>query len=238
MTPIVRPWTKSLKLLLVMFMAAWSVAASPAFAQKMNSGWYWPTGSSNSCGFLGWRGHNSPTHPYHLAQDMCNALGNPVYSIGPGMVIYSRTDASGYGPNHARGGALIARHQASDGTWFTALYGHLTRPHATGAISAGEIIGYSNAWSPPHVHFAIHPGFDPEPANPWRGYTNSTSSTYGFTDPIPFLNAHPAQSVEPVQVTDLFEKNSNGQHSITCSTITVYRRGYWYDRVTWRQPCT
>jgi len=72
------------------------------------------------------------------------------------------------------------------------VYGHLDNPHGIGSVYAGEIIGYSNAFSPPHLHFAVHPGYDPEPTNPWRGYTDDTNNTYGFTDPIPFLAAHPA----------------------------------------------
>lgn len=155
------------------------------------SGWFLPTGSNNFCGYFGWLGYSSSFGGYHLAQDMCNPQGAPVYSIGDGDVIYSRTDVGSYGPGDSRGGALVARYRAADGTWFTALYGHLNNPHGTGHVSAGEVIGFSNAYSPPHVHFAVHPGFDPEPDNPWRGYTSNRSVTYGFTDPISFLNAHP-----------------------------------------------
>jgi hypothetical protein len=163
----------------------------------MDSGWYWPTGASmdhvDFCGYLGWLKFNSPSYPWHLAQDMCNGSkeGNPVYSIGDGEVILSRTDVGSYGPNYTKGGALIARYRSADGTSFTALYGHLTQPRGIGPVSAGEIIGYSNAWNPPHVHFAIHPGYSLEPNNPWRGYTDNRSETYGFTNPIPFLTAHP-----------------------------------------------
>jgi hypothetical protein len=168
--------------------------SSSSSLSTMPSGWYWPTGSSNFCGYLGWLGYNSSYGGYHLAQDMCNPQGNPVYSIGDGDVILSRTDVSGYGPGDTPGGALVARYQASDGTWFTALYGHLNSPHAVGHVPAGDVIGYSNAYNPPHCHFGIHPGYDPEPNDPWRGYTSSTSNVYGFTDPIPFLNAHPPGS--------------------------------------------
>lgn len=164
---------------------------TPAGPATLSSGWVLPTGSTNFCGYFGWLRYNSSFGGYHLAQDMCNPLGAPVYSIGDGEVIYSRTDVSGYGPNDGRGGALIARYRAADGTWFTVLYGHLNSPRGTGQVSVGEVIGYSNAYNPPHVHFAVHPGFDPEPTNPWRGYTDNNSFTYGFTDPIPFLNAHP-----------------------------------------------
>ncbi len=179
------------------YRALTEAASAGANAGTMPSGWYWPTGAGfdhvSFCNYLGWLGYNSPAYPWHLAQDMCNgnSSGNPVYSIGEGDIILSRSDVSGYGPGYTNGGALVARYQAADGMWFTVLYGHLNDPHAVGHVSAGEILGYSNAWNPPHVHFAIHPGFDPEPNNPWRGYTANRSTTYGFTDPIPFLNAHP-----------------------------------------------
>lgn len=217
-----RRMIETLKFLLIL-MAAWSFAIQPAFAQRMNSGWYWPTGSSNVCGYLGWLGYNSPTYPYHLAQDMCNPRGNPVYSIGSGTVIYSRTDAGGYGQGYIDGGALVARYQAADGTWFTALYGHLDSPHSPGPVAAGEILGYSNAFSPPHLHFGIHPGFDPELANPWRGYTSSTSNTYGFTDPILFLNAHPLTISDPL-ITAL----ANSTQPVRWFYIMNHNTGAWY----------
>ncbi|MEN6642723.1 MAG: peptidoglycan DD-metalloendopeptidase family protein, partial [Armatimonadia bacterium] len=165
------------------------LTAGQAIALDSINGWIAPTGSNDYGGYLGWLGYVSGTG-YHLAQDMQNGNGSPVYAIGDGEVILSRTDVGGYGPGWTKGGALVARFQASDGNWFTALYGHLNSPHGAGSVAAGEVLGYSNAWSPPHLHFGIHPGYDPEPTNPWRGYTSSKTVLYGFTDPIAFLNAH------------------------------------------------
>jgi murein DD-endopeptidase MepM/ murein hydrolase activator NlpD len=155
-------------------------------------GWLWPTGSNNFCGYLGWLCYNSDFHGFHLAQDMCNPRTNPVYSISDGEVVLSRTDVGGYGPNNTPGGAVVVRYQAADGTWFTVLYGHLDSPHPAGHIGKGDPVGYTNGISPSHVHVGIHPGHDPEPTNPWRGYTSAASQTYGFVDPVPFLVAHPA----------------------------------------------
>lgn len=160
-----------------------------ASAQTMSSNWYWPTGKSDFGGYLGWLGYNSGWG-YHLAQDMKNDAGTAVYALGDGEVISSGLH-SGYGPNGTSGGALIARFKAGDGSWFVALYGHLADWHGAGAVSAGEVLGHLNTYSPPHLHFGVRPGYDPEPTNPWRGYTTSTSNTYGFVDPIPYLNAHP-----------------------------------------------
>jgi hypothetical protein len=164
----------------------------------MSSNWYWPTGKSDFGGYLGWLGYNSGWG-YHLAQDMKNDAGTKVYALGDGEVISSGLH-SGYGPNGTSGGALIARFKAGDGSWFVALYGHLADWHGAGAVSAGEVLGHLNTYSPPHLHFGIRPGYDPEPTNPWRGYTTSTSNTYGFVDPIPYLNTHPRGEAPAIEL--------------------------------------
>lgn len=173
-------------------------AATHSVAQQtMPSGWVWPTGSSNSCSYLGWLG--VPTSgPYagqfHLAQDMCRDLGQPIYAIGDGEVIVSNTAVTGYGPGGGSGGAVVVRHQAADGTWFTALYGHLDSPRALGPVGAGDSLGVANAYSLPHLHFAISPGFELN-SNPFKGYTSVISNTYGYVDPLPFLALHPRASL-------------------------------------------
>lgn len=195
---------------LAVFLAALALCTAPteSLAAKMPEGWYWPTGAQSDstqswpqgiCAYLGWMGWNSAFGGYHLAKDMCNPAGSPVYAIGDGEVIQSSTTVGGYGPNGTAGGAVIVRHRAADGQWFTALYGHLDLPHGLGPISAGQIIGYSNTWSPPHVHLGIHPGYDLAPGNFWRGYTSDPGNTYGFVDPIPFLKSHP--NTNDTQVT-------------------------------------
>jgi Peptidase family M23 len=182
----------------------------------MPSGWYWPTGQGTGepfCDYLRWLNTN-PAFPggFHLAQDMCNpptgtaVVGYPVYSIGDGDVVLSNPSVPGYGPNGTAGGAIVVRHRAADGTWFTALYGHLDSLHAVGAVMAGQPIGISNAWNPPHVHFGIHLGFDIAAPEPYRGYTYDSNCAvtpascerWGFTDPMPFLLAHPTSAIPAV----------------------------------------
>jgi len=174
-----------------------------ANAQTMSSGWYWPTEQGNSVLF-GWLQQNPNFgNKYHLAIDLRNNANRPVYSIGDGVILYSE-EHNGYGCNgDCKGGTVLARYQAADGTWFTVLYGHLDNYRGTGTVSAQEVIGYSLPdWNPPHLHFAVHPGYDPV-SNWYAGYTPSTSQLYGFTDPLPFLNAHPRTVVDPCAGLDL-----------------------------------
>ena len=154
------------------------------------NGWLYPAGSSNYL-YLSWLCYNSAFSGYHLAQDMANPQGDPVYAVDSGDVIYSSPCVGGYGgpSGGSCGGALVIRHRAKDGTWFTALYGHLDSPHPIGHVYFGDIIGYSNNWNPPHVHFGVRLGPDVADANPYRGYTPSTSSLFGFTKPVDSSNS-------------------------------------------------
>ena len=154
------------------------------------NGWLYPAGSSNYQ-YLSWLCYNSAFSGYHLAQDMANPQGDPVYAVDSGDVIYSSSCVGGYGgPSGGTcGGALVIRHRAKDGTWFTALYGHLNSPHPIGHVYFGDVIGYSNNWNPPHVHFGVRPGYDVPDTDPYRGYTSSTNVLYGFTKPANWTNA-------------------------------------------------
>ena len=190
--------------------------SSRAFPASKIAGWYYPTGTSDFCGYLGWLGYNSGWG-WHLAQDMCNGAGSPVYSIGKGEIIDSGLH-NAYGCNgDCPGGCVLARYKAGDGTWFTAMYGHLDSWDSPGDVEAGEIIGYTRGdWNPPHLHFSIHPGSDAA-SNPWRGYTSDKNNTYGFVDPIPFLSSHPNGlpdlNVKRVEISPSGQEN--WQHSIT-----------------------
>lgn len=156
---------------------------------EMGSGWYYPTGTDDLGTYLGWLGYN-PGWGYHLAKDIKPAAGGrPVYSIGSGEII-SSGEHTGYGCNGScTGGCVLARYRSANGTWFTVLYGHLDNYRGVGAVQAGQIVGYSLPdWNPPHLHFAVHPGYDPA-SNPWRGYTSSPSNLYGFVEPLGYLRA-------------------------------------------------
>jgi len=113
--------SSSVRALFFVFVLLFALLSPHAAAEIIPTGWYWPTTSIDFCGYFGWLEYNSPSYPWHMAQDMCNPQGSPVYSIGDGEVILTSVDVGGYGPNYTNGGALVARCQAADGTWFTVL---------------------------------------------------------------------------------------------------------------------
>jgi hypothetical protein len=175
--------------------AAAAAIPPPVYRPRLEhaNGWYYPTGSSNYQ-YLGWLGYNPNFNGYHLAQDMANPEGDPVYAVDYGEVLYSQCVGGYGGPSGGTcGGAVAIQHRAKDGTWFTALYGHLHNYVSAGTrVYAGDVIGYSNNWSPPHVHFGVRLGANPDPANWYVGYTSSTSNTLGFTNPNTFLGSYSA----------------------------------------------
>ena len=167
-----------------MMVLASDIQSITASTEQTPTGWYWPTGTNDTGGWLGFMEWNEAYDGWHLAQDFPLQQGKPVYALADGRVVLSSTTVSGYGPNRTPGGALVARFQTSDGDYFAALYGHITSPHATGEVEAGEILGYTNEYN--HLHFGIHPGYELA-ANPWMGYTHVEGETYGWVDPIQFL---------------------------------------------------
>lgn len=184
-------------------------------------GWYWPAGTSDPGGYRGWLGPYDGK--YHLAQDFKSPTGAPVHALTDGTILYSRTDVNGYGLGGTKGGALVALFKTSTGQEFKALYGHINYPLSEGLyINAGEVLGYLNEYDPPHLHFGIHPGSAlPPDGNPWRGYTSDPANTYGWTDPIAFLNDNYPLSqpdIDPPVVNDF---SISSQSVGLCDSFTI-----------------
>ena len=156
------------------------------------NGWYWPTGTGDTGGYLGWLKYNSEFKGWHLGQDFISKVGTPVYAIADGTVLLSRTDVNGYGRDGQPGGALVLLHQTSTGQKFKALYGHVDEPRSQGeTVRAGDMVAYINNHNIAHLHFGIHPG-EELPDNPWKGYTDDSTITYGWEDPLLFLDSNQA----------------------------------------------
>jgi murein DD-endopeptidase MepM/ murein hydrolase activator NlpD len=172
---------------------------------KGRNGWYWPTGTDNVGTNSGWMDYRSWNHSWHLAKDIGTPYGSPVYALTDGVVFSAYSNLDGYGPGGGPGGAMVVLFRREDGAYFKALYGHIygIKYKKGQAVKAGAVLAYINNVSPNHLHFGIHPGAalptDPE-HNPFRGHTYVKSQTYGWTDPIAFLNSH-TPYVPPVPAT-------------------------------------
>lgn len=176
---------------IILLTLAFNIQSTGVKPEQSPTGWYWPAGTSDAGGHLGFLDRSPKFNGWHLAQDFKRDQGLPVYAIADGEIVLSRTDVGGYGRDGTPGGAIVARFKTSTDEFFIALYGHIDNPKATGKVGAGQILGYINDYDPPHLHFGIHPGYK-LPENPWRGYTYNESETYGWVDPVQFLlNNHP-----------------------------------------------
>lgn len=195
------------------------------------NGWYWPTGHEVAAPAPGWLDHRvgrySLGEAWHLAWDDCSPRGvvhEPAYALTWGIVKISRMDVSGYGPGGAKGGAMVVQYRAADGTYFKALYGHVTidlKKYPVGTkVRPGEIICRLNDYNPPHVHFGVRIGTDEPHDLPWTKYQHTVSmlmghtfdttrtasgtvvpETYGFVDPAGFLNTHVPWVAPPASIT-------------------------------------
>jgi hypothetical protein len=108
----------------------------------------------------------------HLGDDfngiggMDTDLGDPVYSIGAGRVVYSGDAESGWG------NVLMIAHRLPDGSRLQSFYGHLQRRDVgVGTdVMRGEAIGavgMGDGAYPAHLHFEVRDSFS---VNPGRGY--------------------------------------------------------------------
>ncbi len=139
---------------------------------------------------------------YHLALDIPSSWsstsiggGAPIYAIGDGVVLEARSDIGSYkriGSSFSAGGAMIVKHFCLDGSELIALYGHIQNFLPTGTtVVRGQQIAETGRWDGAHhLHFGIIPG-SAAGSSWWRGYTTSTSNTYQFADPMPYLQSHP-----------------------------------------------
>ena len=178
------------------------------------TGFFYPTGRSdpyaaNMPGFLAGGPGMPPyqTGVYHLGQDMEANVGDPVYAISDGEIVYVSAPTGGWGDDNY---GLIVKHKLSDGTEFLALYGHV-RPsleslkYASSGIvstpvpvSAGEVfatigpgvVNGEQVWEP-HLHFGVHPDATiPIPSPYGRMPLSNWQATNGFVDPVDWIKTH------------------------------------------------
>ena len=136
------------------------------------TGFIYPSNSIYDGPYVGWTDWNWREQGHHLGVDFDHPKGAAVYAIADGKVVMSE------------GGYIRIRHQKSDGTYFTAIYGHIAGSVQEGAtVKAGDVIGsVSDCWigneNLTHLHFSIH---RKEEAN--LDDSGSLSAAKTFNDP-------------------------------------------------------
>ena len=126
----------------------------------------------------------------HLANDYNLPQGSSVFATDKGEVISANANIPGYNSAAGDAGAIIIKHQTSNGTVFYGLYGHIKNltVAARDTVSAGQKIAEVGPYSfGEHLHF----GINTVSAN-IQGYTPSTACTdhLGFVNPESFLTSN------------------------------------------------
>ena len=169
---------------------------------QTETGFFYPIGKENYSTGNGWWLSKDPYYfsgEYHLGVDMLATYGSNIYAVADGIV--KSISRSGWGDSNC---ALAVEHKTSDGTAFTAIYGHLQCESLLGPKSdvfAGKAIGKVGHWddNKDHLHFGIHPGpYEKIASGHWgRQFVkgNWTDPCTGsclntFTDPIAFIQTN------------------------------------------------
>lgn len=158
---------------------------------QTSTGFFYPTGTNNLSSYAGWlaSGCNSNQdyfkNLYHLGKDIKAARGTAVFAISDGEVAY--ISKNGWGQDNL---GIVLKHTLNDGSQFLALYGHVRSTVKKGdKIRAGSKFATIGPYSPPHLHFGIHPGLTMPNTNWGRMPCTSWPDTNGFVDPIDWITS-------------------------------------------------
>ena len=125
---------------------------------------------------------------YHAGEDWGyrsrSNFGEPVFSIGHGMVTYA--EPLGWGADQ---GVVIIRHAFQDGSTILSFYGHLDPPsiglRPGDCVTRGQQIGdIGRPRTPPHLHFEIRSHL---PVSPGPGYWSVDPRLAGWEPPSSFI---------------------------------------------------
>ncbi len=132
---------------------------------------------------------------YHLGEDWNESgqsaadLGDPVFAIGHGTVVFSGDGGSGWG------NVVIIRHELADGEhggFVTSLYGHLDALEVGvgDTVHRGQPIGtIGDHPGGPHLHLEIREGTNPDALIVGHGYSEQPRPA-GWLDPSEFIASH------------------------------------------------
>ena len=149
----------------------------------------------------------------HLGIDIGAAADTEVFSIGRGVVVYSKIHPGEFSPDgkiikRNWGGIIIIAHKnLKEKKIFYSLYGHLGKRYVKkgGGVEIGELIGKigksmtesNGLWDQEHLHFAIYDG--PYHAKVLPGYYNeeekNTRLAY-WQDPLDFIEKYNSRYVQ------------------------------------------
>ncbi len=202
------------------------VSASSTFT---STGFKYPTGTREPYAYAGWLagGPGMPSYfngLYHIGQDIQANVGDDVYPISDGEIIY--ISVNGWDKNKGDNNyGLVVKHRLNTGEYFLALYGHVRpidgklRYSTPGPVTPAVPVSTETAFakigpygSSPHLHFGILPGTKYPSINWGRMPLSEWPSTNGFVDPInwittktPNVASKPAeiltQSISPTSVS-------------------------------------
>jgi hypothetical protein len=155
--------------------------------------------------------HRSRYNGYHAGEDWRGpggrqaSFGEPVYSIGHGMVTYAAP--LGWGVDQ---GVLIVRHVFADGSSVLSFYGHLDPPsvvlRAGDCVTRGQQVGQiGKPRTSPHLHFEVRTHM---PNEPGPGYWPVDPTLAGWKPPSQFIWDHRITSAPGVQWTRTFSSGS------------------------------
>ncbi len=127
----------------------------------------------------------------HCGKDYNVDIGQKVYAVSDGPVLFARMDVSGFGGYApAVSGGVVWQQIEVDKKIYLVQYGHVKASVSEGQnVKAGEVIGtvhnyYHRKTSLPHLHFCVYRGSS-VPAHNW-GYV-SQDEIVNFIDPYKFF---------------------------------------------------
>lgn len=173
------------------------------------TGFAYPTGTSDLGSYAGWlaSGCNGATQYsagyYHIGKDIRASQGSSVYAVADGQVLQVST--GGWGAGNV---ALVVRHSLMDGRQFTAVYGHVQTTLSVGSrVSSRQVIARIGPYSPPHLHFGVHPGRGAPAAPLGRMTCSSWPNANGFVDPIGWITQQtPANGRDARAIDDTYAR--------------------------------
>lgn len=224
------------KIGLILIFASLYVYASNTIL-KTKTGFYYPANKKHSDSiYLGF-GDKNKNYGYkcHLANDYNLEIGDSIYSVGSGVVTSANYNVSNYGGDTpaVSGGAIIIKHEKSDGEFFYALYGHLKnfKVNKGDTVAGGQHIGdvrsyKSNGTELTHLHFGIN-----EENPTYAGYTptKNCNDYRGYVDPEEYLKNN-----SPKVNNEVHKNNEdpfiliNNNKDITIDNILELSDGVWF----------